>query len=162
MFRVATFDDLPRILEIYAYAREFMIQTGNPAQWGDYFPPIEMLEEDIPAGHLYVYELDHTIHGVFAFILGDDPTYSYIENGAWLSTEPYGTIHRIASDGSEKGFLCKCLEFCQTFTNHIRIDTHEDNVVMQKAIFKNGFQRCGIIYVEDGSPRIAYEYLQKK
>lgn len=39
----------------------------------------------------------------------------------------------------------------------MRIDTHENNKVMQHLIKKNGFQECGIIYVEDGSPRIAYE-----
>ena len=51
------------------------------------------------------------------------------------------------------------MDFCQKITTHIRIDTHEDNIVMQKAIAKNGFHKCGIIYTDDGSPRIAYEYL---
>ncbi len=32
--RTATILDLERILEIYAYARTFMAQTGNPTQWG--------------------------------------------------------------------------------------------------------------------------------
>ena len=33
----------------------------------------------------------------------------------------------------------------------------EDNKIMQKVLLKNGFQETGIIYVEDGTPRIAYE-----
>lgn len=157
MIRLAAFDDLPRILEIYNYARTFMAQNGNPNQWGNSFPPVELLEEDIPLQRLYVYENEGQIHGVFAFIVGEDPTYSLIEEGAWLSDEIYGTIHRVASDGSEHGFLGKCLKFCLGVTSHLRIDTHEDNLIMQKAIAKNGFQRCGIIYTNDGSPRIAYE-----
>lgn len=28
---------------------------------------------------------------------------------------------------------------------------------MQHKIEKNGFTRCGIIYITDGSPRIAYQ-----
>ena len=42
---------------------------------------------------------------------------------------------------------------------YIRIDTHEDNYVMQNALAKQGFRRCGIIYVEDGTTRIAYDRL---
>ena len=37
--------DLPRILEIYAYARNFMKETGNPDQWKDNFPPETLLAE---------------------------------------------------------------------------------------------------------------------
>lgn len=44
--------DLPRILEIYAYAREFMKRTGNPNQWKERAPQKEVLEADIRAGQL--------------------------------------------------------------------------------------------------------------
>ena len=43
----ATQTDLPRILDIYAYARGFMAKTGNPTQWGTAHPPREQLERDI-------------------------------------------------------------------------------------------------------------------
>ena len=39
--------DLPRILEIYAYAREFMKRTGNPNQWKENAPQKEVLEAAI-------------------------------------------------------------------------------------------------------------------
>lgn len=157
MIRQATPDDFPRILKIYAFARKFMAETGNPTQWGTHFPPQDLLLEDIEIGRLFVYENEGAIHGVFAFIIGNDPTYELIEQGVWLSDSLYGTLHRVASDGSEHGFLGKCLEFCEQQISHIRIDTHEDNVVMQKAISKNGFQYCGIIYADDGTPRLAFE-----
>lgn len=157
MIRQAFSTDFPRIMEIYSFARKFMAETGNPTQWGTQFPPQELLLEDIEIGRLFVYETEGTIRGVFAFIIGNDPTYDLIEQGKWLSDEPYGTLHRVASDGSEHGFLGKCLAFCEQQISHIRIDTHEDNVVMQKAIAKNGFEYCGIIYADDGTPRLAYE-----
>ena len=49
------------------------------------------------------------------------------------------------------------VEFCSEKISHLRIDTHEDNIVMQHLIIKNGFRKCGIIHIADGSPRIAYE-----
>lgn len=41
--------------------------------------------------------------------------------------------------------------------NSCAIDTHKDNKITRHLIEKNGFAKCGIIYVADGSPRIAYE-----
>ena len=156
--RKSTAADLPRMLEIYAYAREFMAATGNPHQWGDAKnPQLEVLEQDIEDGVGYVMEHDDRIVGAFAFIIGEDETYGYIEDGAWLNDEPYGTIHRIAGDGSTKGVLKTAVGFGAEMIGNLRIDTHHDNVVMQSAIKKCGFEECGVIYVADGSPRIAYQ-----
>lgn len=156
--RKSTAADLPRMMEIYAYAREFMAATGNPHQWGDAKnPQLEVLEQDIEDGVGYVMEYDGRIVGAFAFIIGEDETYGYIEDGAWLNDEPYGTIHRIAGDGSTKGVLKTAVDFGAEMIGNLRIDTHHDNVVMQSAIKKCGFEECGVIYVADGSPRIAYQ-----
>jgi len=154
--RKASTEDLPRIEEIYAYARAFMVKTGNPNQWGKTNPPHDQLVEDIRLGDLYVITDFDQIHGVFYFWIGPDPTYAQIFEGSWKSDAPYGTIHRIASDGSG-GILRTAVEFCAKLSDHIRIDTHHDNIVMQKAVTKLGFQKSGIIYIADGTPRIAYE-----
>lgn len=153
--RKAQSEDLPRILEIYAIARKFMAETGNPTQWGSTHPPRQTLEADIPAGNLYVVEEDG-IHGAFAYFTQPDPTYAVIEDGAWLDDSPYGTIHRIASDGSG-GVFSAALRFALAQNPHVRIDTHQDNRVMQHVLQKHGFTPTGIIYLENGDPRIAYE-----
>ena len=153
--RKAKMDDLTRILEIYAYAREFMVKTGNPNQWRRTNPPRETLESDISAGNLYVVE-ENGIHGVFAYFTEPDPTYSYIEDGAWLYDSPYGTIHRVAGDGSG-GIFSAVMRFAEGRNPHVRIDTHHDNKVMQHVLERNDFQKCGIIYLANGEPRIAYE-----
>lgn len=158
--RNAELTDLPRLEEIYAYARSFMARTGNPNQWGTKNPPTAQLVEDIRRKELYLLEDDAGIHGVFYFAMGEDPTYQTIYEGSWLSRELYGTIHRVASDGSG-GVFASALSFCKSRTDHIRIDTHHDNQVMQRLVEKHGFSRRGIIYISDGSPRIAYEYLGK-
>ena len=40
--RKAAMNDLPDILAIYAYAREYMKEHGNPDQWKDNYPPLEL------------------------------------------------------------------------------------------------------------------------
>ena len=156
--RSAVWEDLPRIQDIYAQARKFMANTGNPNQWKNNHPPVAQLETDIKRGDLYVITDAQGIHGVFYFFIGEDPTYDKVDGGSWRSDTPYGTIHRIAGDGSG-GILGTAVEFGKRHIRHLRIDTHEDNKVMQKALAKQGFRRRGIIYIADGSPRIAYDLL---
>lgn len=151
--------DLPRLMEIYAYARNFMRENGNPAQWENLDAIERNLVTDIEHENLYLIRDDENIHGAFALIIGDDPTYADIEGGEWLSDEEYGTIHRVASDGKIHGLMGMIVRYCNEKINHLRIDTHEDNKIMQHLILKNGFSRRGIIYVADGTPRIAYEKL---
>ena len=160
MIRKACPEDLDRILEVYACARAFMVKAGNPNQWGDSHPPKATLEDDIKKGNLYVILRDDVIRGVYAFIAGEDKTYGYIEDGSWINDAPYCTIHRIASDGREKGILAECVAYCRQICDNIRIDTHHDNKPMQNAIAKENFVKCGVIYVEDGSPRIAYQWVK--
>ena len=155
--RPAAQADLAKIEEIYAGARQFMCENGNPTQWNDGYPRRELLEEDIRQGRLYVAEQDGNICGVFMFALGDDPTYSYMEGGTWRANTPYGTIHRIASRSS--GVFAAAVEFSRSRCSHIRVDTHADNKPMQHLAEKYGFSRRGIIYVEDRTPRIAYDLL---
>lgn len=179
--RAAHMEDLDDIMAVYRCAKAYMDANGNPNQWTCGYPARDLIEGDIKKGHCYVCIARpaagseakatarstagseaapapaETICGVFAFILGTDQTYLYIEDGKWLNDAPYGTIHRIASDGSVKGVFSCCIDFCKSQSQEIRIDTHEDNKTMQHLIEKNGFSRCGIIYTRDHSPRIAYQ-----
>ncbi len=157
MIRPAVQSDFSRICDIYAAARAFMARTGNATQWGDSFPPVQLLQEDIQLGRLYVVEEDGTVQGAFAFLLGEDPTYQVIEDGAWRSDAPYGTLHRVASSGAVRGLFGQMVEYAWSVIPHLRIDTHENNTVMRHLVEKYGFQRCGIIYIDDGTPRIAFE-----
>ena len=156
--RNSTIEDLPEIQKIYAYAREFMKKTGNPTQWGSTSPHLELILGDFKNGTGYVAEENGEIVGVFAFIIGPDPTYAEIWDGpGWPNNEPYGTIHRIASGGKVKGIFEACLAFFESRIANIRIDTHADNTPMQHLIRKNGFQHCGTIRIADGTLRIAFQ-----
>ena len=163
--RKANHRDLDRAMQIFDSGKQHMRSEGNTLQWINGYPSQELIRQEIEQEHFFVWldeyeekaDPQKAIHGVFAFIIGEDPTYRHIENGAWLNEKPYGTIHRMASDGTRKGMLRESLAFCRNIISEIRIDTHEQNISMQKACERLGFQRCGIIYIADGTPRIAYQ-----
>ena len=157
IIRHTTIDDLDVVMEIYKYARSFMAQNGNPNQWGTLNPRREQIEKDIENGVSYVCEDEEGIQAVFAFLEGIDPTYSLIENGEWINDEPYGTIHRIASAGKVKGTASFVFDWCFNKCGNVRADTHEDNKIMQHLLVKNRFKKCGVIYLANGSPRIAFQ-----
>lgn len=161
MIRLAEKEDLPEILEIYANARKFMMANGNHVQWQNNHPRAEIIENDMSQKQLYVYENEGEVRGVFALVPGIDPTYIEIE-GAWGSETAYRAIHRVASSGKESDVFTKMADFCKQQSGHLRIDTHELNLPMQRAVERNGFKKCGTIYIADGTPRIAYEYIEGK
>ncbi len=158
--RLANERDLLQIMRVIDAARAFMVSSGNPNQWKPGYPTAQMIQKDIHGGHFYVVEQDGNLCGCFAFIIGADATYAKIE-GDWLSDTLYGTIHRIASDQTVHGLFSEVLRFCEEKCGHIRIDTHQDNKVMRGLIEKHGFSYCGIIYIADGSPRLAYERIKE-
>lgn len=154
--------DLPRVMEIYARARTFMAEHGNPNQWGPTnWPPEALIRQDIAAGkgHVCVDENGMVI-GSFFYDFGPDiePCYLDIQEGTWQHPGPYGVVHRIASDGSRKGIGAFCIGWAYSQHGRLRMDTHGDNIVMQNLLTKLGFEKRGIIHVtEDHYPRFAYE-----
>ncbi len=157
IIRKSTLDDLDRMMEIYEYAREFMKESGNHNQWIEGYPKKSMLLDDIQKGNSYVCLENNFIVGTFYYEIGDEPTYKEIFEGGWLNDKPYGVIHRIASARGTKGVGSFCMDWCYERLANLRIDTHRDNIPMQKLLEKKGYKKCGIIYVEDGSERIAYQ-----
>lgn len=150
-------DEMPIVLAIYEHGREIMRREGNPTQWGATRPSRAVIERDIANGNSYAVTVDGRVCAVFSFIIGDDPTYAYIENGEWSSDGEYGVIHRIASDESEHGVLAAAVEFCSARIGCLRIDTHRDNAIMRRLLAKLGFEEYGVIYTDDGTPRLAFE-----
>lgn len=156
--RLARIEDLPRLMDIYRQAQEIMVSCGNVNQWKPGHPSEEMIRADIAEGHCRAIESDGSIVGAFAFIPGNDPTYAVIEDGVWLDDVlPYVTIHRLASSKDSKGVAEACFDWCWTQSHNLRVDTHEDNVIMRHCIEKAGFKYCGVIHLLNGDPRLAYQ-----
>lgn len=156
--------DLCVVMNIYEYARQFMAEHGNPNQWGpNKWPPEYLIRKDIAEGKSYVcVNDDEEVIGTFFYDYGFDveDTYAKIDGGSWMGDSHYGVVHRIAGNGSEKGIGAFCINWAYEQCKQLRMDTHDDNIVMQNLLTKLGFERRGIIYVhEDNDPRIAYERL---
>ena len=155
--RRSRIDDVNDIMDIYDRAREFMRENGNPNQWGTGYPTRELVKQDIVRGNSYVCVHKKELVGTFYFANEKDSTYSEIYDGKWLNDREYGVVHRIATSGTVKGFASFCFDWCFTQCDNLKIDTHKDNIVMQKVLAKNGFSYCGKIYLANGSERIAYQ-----
>jgi acetyltransferase, GNAT family len=151
--RLANTSDTSRIFEIYEYARAYMKAHGNPYQWGDDRPEKSLTKDDIKNQRCYVMEDEGRIFACFVFTIGFEKVYE----AKFPSKVEYGVIHRVASDGSKSGIVERIVDFAKGKVNLLRIDTHEDNKTMQRAIERQNFKKLGIIYLEDKSARILYE-----
>lgn len=150
--------DIPRLMQLFALARETMRSDGNLSQWAGGYPDEAAVRRDMARRVSYVIVEGRKVIGTFAFIPGAEPTYRRIYRGRWLDREtPYGTIHRIAGDPAYSGIFATCLAWCWERMPNIRIDTHRDNRIMQALLVKQGFQYCGIIYLLDGAERLAFQ-----
>lgn len=155
--------NIPEIMLLIREAQQFLKKEGIN-QWQNNYPNQASLKKDIKAGNFYIIKVEAEIIAAAAIIFGEDPTYSYIESGQWLSSNSYGVIHRAVVKASYrgKGIAAKIFDFTYKIAfeknvGSIRIDTHRDNIPMQRVIEKEGFKYCGIIYTEAGSERYAYE-----
>lgn len=103
--RKTTLQDADTVLDVFAAAKRYMRANGNASQWGDEYPDRSIVTYDIACGSSYVMLENGEIVGTFALFLGEDESYRVIEDGTWHLDQPYGTIHRLASNGKACGGL---------------------------------------------------------
>ncbi|NME35051.1 MULTISPECIES: GNAT family N-acetyltransferase [Fusobacterium] len=161
--RLSTKDDLKDIIRIINQAKVYM-KNNNFNQWNENYPNEEIISKDIYLKESYVLIDDEKIVGTFVLSFTDEISYKNIYNGKWKTNNPYGILHRVAIDNlyKGKGIAKLILDFSEKEAlkkeiKNFRIDTHKENKSMRKFIEKNGFEYCGIILVEDGTERVAYE-----
>ncbi len=157
MIRNADINELSLIKDIYENAKIFMRQSGNLHQWTGNYPSEELILRDISNGNCFVCVENAEIVGVFCLFKGPDITYNKIYCGEWIDDGDYYVIHRIAVRVHGRGVASACFDYGMAKNGHLRIDTHRENIPMQRALLKYGFQKRGIIYLESGDERIAFE-----
>ena len=142
----ASIDDLSIVMGLIEQGKAKMIKAGNPNQWSASYPAESTIRCDITQGDCYlIHECGKPI-ATFVAKEGPEPNYHHIDNGSWLDDQPYYVIHRV-----------DIIKYCSALTSSIRIDTHADNRPMQTSLSRLGFVYCGIIYVENGDSRQAYQ-----
>ena len=159
----STLGDIDKIMGMFDNSRRIMRANGNDNQWINGYPSRDLVINDIHNGHSFIVTSREDVVGTFAFIIGRDQTYGYIENGKWENDlRPYGTLHRIACAASQHGIFKTILDWCRRQVTSIRIDTHKDNSIMLHLMGKHGFDYRGIIYIADGSSRQAFQMLNTR
>ncbi len=167
--RKAVLDDAKSVSEIFLLCREGMKKSGID-QWQTGTPNEETFLNDLKNNVAYVGEDGGKVVAYTAMVLGKDSTYDVIEGGKWLTdNEKYCVLHRVAVHPNYRGkgaaslFMDFAEKTCrENEVKSARIDTHEDNLVMQHTILKNGYEYCGIITIDDGTKRLAYEKIISK
>ncbi|MCQ2969324.1 MAG: GNAT family N-acetyltransferase [Clostridium sp.] len=162
-FRKTVANDLSEVMKIIKDAQEYFKEQGID-QWQNNYPNEEVIKSDIENNHSYVLIKDGKVVATTVASFAGEKTYDKIYEGKWLTKDKYIVIHRVAVASTLKGLgvageLMKNIEKL-AFKNNVKSikgDTHEDNKSMQRMFEKNGFARCGVIYLEDKSKRIAFE-----
>ena len=157
MIRLVTLNDLNIIMSMIVEGRKKIAEYNIP-QWINGYPSIETITEDINLNRGYVLIENDEIIGYYV-MLQHDPCYDVID-GKWINDTPYVAIHRTVTKYFNRGMGSKMFDEIKKEHNHIRVDTHEGNVSMNKCLLKNNFKYCGVIKLQDGSPRNAYEYIK--
>ena len=155
--RRATVNDVQEVLHLIDSGRKIMIASGNTHQWDDNHPSRGQIAKDIASGSSYLLLEDGKPIATWAFVKGPEPTYAVIYNGAWLDDGPYHVIHRVARLPHYHGVMKDLLDWCFSKDGNIRIDTHKDNAIMRHCLTKYGFTYCGIIHLQNGDERLAYQ-----
>lgn len=152
---------LGSIMAVLEAAKGIMRSSGNTGQWVEGYPSADIILGDIEKGYGFVALDDGRVVGYFAFIPSPEPTYAFIEGGSWLDDSlPYHVVHRIGSLPQVHGVFRAIMDWCFERDCNIRIDTHRDNHIMQHCIDSYGFTFCGIIYLDSGDPRLAYQMIK--
>lgn len=162
--------DTGALMALFEEARGTIAQLGID-QWQDGYPSPQVVDEDIALERSYAVIIDGQLCGTFVLIEDGEPTYDKIYEGAWQTEaqhQDYVAIHRVAVSVAVrgKGISTSIVSYAEAHARalgrtSLRIDTHKGNVVMRRMLEKHGFRYCGVIYLENGNPRVAYEKIIK-
>ena len=160
--RLSQFSDLPALMEIFREAQATIAQLGID-QWQNGYPSEAVITDDIAQDRSYVVERKGELLGTFVPVQ-TEPTYDRIYGGQWQCGDTYLAIHRVAVKVAARGtgVADAIIRYAEQQAKAmgreaLRIDTHRGNIPMRRMLEKQGFQCCGVIYLQDGAHRVAYE-----
>lgn len=172
IFRKSTMHDLDQMAAIAEDGKAFLRSKGVSQWQRGAYPDKAVFEQDVRSGIGYVLAEGDEVLAVCAVTFTDEPSYRNLSSGAWLtgSDAVYATIHRSAVSRAHQGrnlsgVLFSAVETlaAQAHAVSIRVDTHPDNLTMQRALQRAGFQNCGTLVLlegdEIGDLRFGYEKL---
>ena len=167
-FLLAAPEHLAALCEITEDAKAQLKRLGLD-QWQKGYPSKETWVGDIRSRTAWVAAEKGKVLGAFMFQTAPEASYAKID-GAWLTGGAYASLHRVCVAEGSKGRGVAGQLFRHAFAlaeragmPSMRVDTHEGNLPMRRALEKAGFTLCGTIRLAEGSeagdPRVAFEKL---
>ncbi len=158
--RLGNKEDIEVILEIL---KEVVKNNNKYTKWRDEYPNREIVNNDIENKELYVIVKENNIIGAVTLNEVEDSNYSNIK---WTNNGKAIVVHRLfisfkeSGKGYGKEIINKIIEVAKELNYcHIRLDTHEDNIVAQGLYKRSGFTLISKMNFEDlQSNFYMYEY----
>ena len=157
MIRKAHSEDLFILNEMAKSIRTQMNDLGLK-QWLGHYPNTDHFKEDLKKDGLYVYSDNDTILGSISILEENDPPYQAI---SWHRDHAL-VIHRLMVDPNhqKKGvgiaLFTYAINKAKQGYGSLKVDTHPDNIRMQKLILKMKFEYMGYL---SSINRLAYELI---
>ena len=162
--RPSDIKDIDIIMGIFDEAKNFIASYGSDQWQNDGYPGKDLIISDINSSSSYVIEDEDNLAGYMYISLDKEQCYEVIKNGKWESDFNYMTIHRLAISDEYRGKNLSKLffDFAENLAKErnirsIRIDTHNMNLPLQSILKKRRYKKCGIIFLDNGEERQAYE-----
>lgn len=165
--RQAQLEDVASIMRIVEDAVT-LLRNDHVDQWQNNYPNPTVVRQDIENKTMVVAVDGDTVVGFCNISFEEDENYQTIFDGSWVTNNPYIVLHRIAvaKEYYGKGVSKAMLEYSENLARankitSIRVDTHPDNMPMNRLLLNHGFIRCGMVVlrgVTNADPiRVGYE-----
>lgn len=155
----ATIDELSFIQMTYTSAQTFTHVDNSITEWPNDFPSQEEIIQNIKDNNCYI--ITDSSERLAVFMTSIEPYAPYASIvGEWHSRAEYRTV-RFLAGFTGRGIAQEIFYFASQESDYLRSDSHVDNLPMRHALEVFGFKECGTFTADDGSTRIAYDWIKE-
>ena len=152
-------EHLDFVTEAYEATRKIMSEYAMETDWPEDHLSVACAAEDIEQSNCYVV-LDED-NPIAAFTLTSASyTTEDLMNINWNSNMEYYVIQRI-SPVAGSAVALTIFDYAASRAEYLRCFTHERNISLRHTLEVFGFKECGTFIAEDGSTRVAYDWIKE-
>ncbi len=143
-------NDIDRIMNLVKDCIKNMESQGIN-RWNDYYPPREIIQDDIERGSMYILKKNHAVLGIISLNEEQPPEYNRLN---WST--PHGrilVIHRLAVNPifQKQGIGRNLINYAENYAidngyTSIRLDAYSGNPRALRLYEKRQYKRVGQVY----------------
>ena len=157
--QLANNQHLDYVTEAYDTTRKFMSEYAMETDWPDDHFSVACAAEDIEQSNCYVVLDKNNPIAAFTLTSVSDTT-DDLMNINWNSNMEHYVIQRISSVAGS-AVARTIFNYAASRAEYLRCFTHERNICLRHALEVFGFKKCGTFVAEDGSTRVAYDWIKE-